>query len=629
MNRRRIFLPIALVNIAIPFLFVLLNEAVTRIFNPALTETFPERIMHSFRPVIMAIFFSAVILFSLFIYRLLLPLFKAIEGNPDEALYKKARRAFLRLPFVIVLLHTVLWALGTTFFFMINGWKAPWNVPYLWSLLLNTGSGLNGALFSALAGNIVLLPAKRELKMSGIFDGERDSFVRNKYFFIVLAAGSFFTIYAAYMARFFSLQTAGSAYKLNMELSYLLLGAGFLLETMLLLLMANLENSRQVRFMKEKLELLAGGEGDLTSKIHLLHFDEIGELCVAINGLISFLAGLIENVRRSAALTISAGDALSRVTGENESRFGVFRKEIEAIMESIGRQEKELADFRNRETDSSRGLQELVSALGRQCKAMEGFAEALSTILSEQETAVRFSRQIAETAGVLQSQAAENKDAVSELSALTGGLSRSLRKIMEYANSVSEISSRTSLLSLNASIESAHAGAAGKGFAVVAGEVKKHAEASQRITEDIVESIQTFQKQIEEIVRFSGVFRAAFEKNSEKTGEILSRIGQTTGALGHLEEHGVRMRGNLGMLKETSALMDSVSSKQKERTATWETSFSRLSEVIAGTTASASRIAEGLSALSRTQTALAQATKKNQDQAGEMQRIAGRFVTEK
>jgi methyl-accepting chemotaxis protein len=628
MKRRKVFIPIALENLLIPFFFINLNEAVTRIFNPALAETWKERILHSFRPTILAIFLTAVILFSFVIYRLLTPLFEILEGKGQEALYRKARRAAIRLPFVIILLHTVLWALGTTFFFMINRWKAPWDVPFLWSLLLNTGSGLNGSLFSALVANVMLLPAKQGLKISEIYSSERDLFIRNKYFLIFLAAGAFFCIYAGYIARFFLLQPHESPYQLNLETTYLLLGAGFLSEVLILLVMANLENNRQIRFIKEKLEYLARGEGDLTSKIHLLHFDEIGELCVTINRLMGFLAGLIENLKNSASLSLSTCNTLSHVTGENESQFDVFRKELEKIIDSVDRQEKELAFFKNQQTDSIRELEELVSILDRQSQAVEGVTASLATILSEQEKAVQFSRQIEETAGILKNQALENQNTVFELSDLMGGLSEDLGKVMESTRAISDISSKTRLLSLNASIESAHAGESGKGFAVVADEVKRLAGASQDITGDIVKSLVLFQKQIEEIVRFSEVFRGAFEKNNEKTGEILARIGKTTGALGHLEEFGVRMRGDLGLLKETSALIDSVSRKETERTDSWQTSFGRLSDVIAGTTASASRIAAALNTLAQTQATLTQATKSNLEQAGEMQRIANRFITQ-
>ncbi len=629
MKRSKLFIPIALENLCIPFLFINLNEAFTRIFNPSLAETWSERLLHSFRPTILAIFFAAVTLFSFFIYRLLTPLFKTLEGTGSDADYRKGRRAAIRLPFVIIVMHTSLWALGTTFFFMINKWKAPWGVPFLWSLLLGTGAGLNGSLFAAVVANIVLLPAKQRLKISEIYRHERDVFVRNKYFLIVLAIGVYFTIYAGYAARFFMLQDRLSPYQLPLEKTYVLLGLGFLLEAILLLILANLENRRQIRFVKEKLEYLARGEGDLTQKIHLLHFDEIGELCVTINRLIAFLAGLIESVRNSVTHSLATGDTLLSVTGENESQFDVFRKELERIIGSVERQGKEVAFFRSQQSDSMHEFDKLLSILHRQSQAVEGVTSSLATILSEQGKAVQFSRQIEETASVLRVQSGENQKAVLELSGLMDRLSDSLGQVLEAAQAISEISSKTQLLSLNASIESVQAGSAGKGFAVVADEIKRLAEASKEITGEIVKSLFAFQEQIEEAVQFSEVFRGAFEKNNEKTGEILARIGKTTGALGHLEEFGEKMRGDLNRLKETSTMIDSSSRKETERTASLRTSFEQLSNVIAETAAATTRISAALNALAKSQAALGQATRDNLERATEMQRIADRFITGK
>lgn len=58
--------------------------------------------------------------------------------------------------------------------------------------------------------------------------------------------------------------------------------------------------------------------------------------------------------------------------------------------------------------------------------------------------------------------------------------SKSVSKINDLAETIMEIASQTSLLSLNASIEAARAGDAGKGFSVVANEIGKLAEQSSK-----------------------------------------------------------------------------------------------------------------------------------------------------
>lgn len=77
-------------------------------------------------------------------------------------------------------------------------------------------------------------------------------------------------------------------------------------------------------------------------------------------------------------------------------------------------------------------------------------------------------------------------------------LDSSVKKINEMAGIISGITAKTSLLSMNASIEAAHAGEAGKGFAVVAGEIRKLSESSDKATKSINSTINEIFTQMSE-----------------------------------------------------------------------------------------------------------------------------------
>lgn len=119
----------------------------------------------------------------------------------------------------------------------------------------------------------------------------------------------------------------------------------------------------------------------------------------------------------------------------------------------------------------------------------------------------------------------ENEKLLNDLHKINGEVSDSMKLTIEVAQKlsdavqeigvtlklISDISSSTNLLALNASIEAARAGEAGKGFAVVATEVGTLANSTQdslRVVQAVIERVQNNVKEI----------TAQVEENSSKLG---------------------------------------------------------------------------------------------------------------
>lgn len=110
-------------------------------------------------------------------------------------------------------------------------------------------------------------------------------------------------------------------------------------------------------------------------------------------------------------------------------------------------------------------------------------------------------------------------------------------------NLISEISSSTNLLALNASIEAARAGEAGKGFAVVATEIGNLANNTQESLKDVQAVIERVQQNVADIT-------AQVEENSEKLGkqndyfaDVFEGMRDMTGLL-HISVDAIKAMGD-------------------------------------------------------------------------------------
>jgi len=120
---------------------------------------------------------------------------------------------------------------------------------------------------------------------------------------------------------------------------------------------------------------------------------------------------------------------------------------------------------------------------------------------------------------------------VKRLSVISGNA----EKITELVNAINDVSRRTNLLSLNASVEAEKAGEAGLGFAVVARQVRKLADKASRASEDIEQIAKQLQSAVNSGVMEMDKFDSKMRQSSRiiiETANSLSRAIADIEAIG-------------------------------------------------------------------------------------------------
>lgn len=110
-------------------------------------------------------------------------------------------------------------------------------------------------------------------------------------------------------------------------------------------------------------------------------------------------------------------------------------------------------------------------------------------------------------------------------------LTAAVNEIGITLNLISEISTSTNLLALNASIEAARAGEAGKGFAVVAQEVGKLASSTSESLNEVKSVIGRVMENVDEITNHVQENSQKLDRQSEYYSSVFSGIQEMTGLL--------------------------------------------------------------------------------------------------
>lgn len=137
-----------------------------------------------------------------------------------------------------------------------------------------------------------------------------------------------------------------------------------------------------------------------------------------------------------------------------------------------------------------------------------------------------------ETRSVLQNLSAVSDvmtSSINDVASQIAVTNQSMAEISKAVEMIQDIASQTNLLSINASIEAAHAGDAGKGFAVVADEIKK-------LSDNSAESARFIEKLIKDIVKNVTDCETKMESVDEDVSKQKSKLEDTVKAFDKLQD---------------------------------------------------------------------------------------------
>ncbi|MFP4661921.1 MAG: methyl-accepting chemotaxis protein [Halanaerobiales bacterium] len=246
--------------------------------------------------------------------------------------------------------------------------------------------------------------------------------------------------------------------------------------------------------------------GDLTVSSDLEGKNEIGQLSSSFNTMIKNIRELINNTRRISDTVLRDTGVINEVSKQSYSSAQQVSESIETI--SIGAQEQ---------ADEAQSSTEVMELLAERIGNVNNYIKSVLEVAREIKITSRNAGDTVNELNEKSNTTAEMSNRVKEDINILNNKALEISKIVDLIDNISE---QTSLLSLNASIEAARAGAAGKGFGVVAEEIK-------HLAEQTGEATQTIASIVEEILKESQNTVEEFEKANQFFEEQNTSVHET------------------------------------------------------------------------------------------------------
>ena len=265
-------------------------------------------------------------------------------------------------------------------------------------------------------------------------------------------------------------------------------------------------------------------DGDLSGRPECSSvISEVKTLINASTSLADKLGGIVTEVDEHADILDNSMASLNALAEANSTSTNQIRQ----VMDDLSSTAVTLAD-------NVQSVNAKVNEMGDNMSAINSEAVTLNDNSDKMNKA---GQDASESMSLVLTSSHTASDIIAQLIEQVNETNKAIASINEAVELISDITSQTNLLSLNASIEAARAGQAGRGFAVVASEIKQLADQSSQGADSIKNIADNILEKSNRSVILTGRMKELAEQeqtdigNAKESFDILNRIIEENAAI--------------------------------------------------------------------------------------------------
>ncbi len=291
-------------------------------------------------------------------------------------------------------------------------------------------------------------------------------------------------------------------------------------------------------------------EGDLCAGVDFAARDDFGRMAENFNNAVTSMRDGVNSAKSAVASTEETGTRLSANIEATLASTSDIAQASVSMKDEIESLNNEVSQASSAVEEIAANIRSIVDRLGHHSTAVADTSSAVEEITASIDSVAKIASDRSESVTKLSGVISTGADLSQSTQQIMEEIAGRIDGMLELIQVINGITEQTSLLSMNAAIEAAHAGEYGRGFAVVASEI-------QKLSESTAENAATISSTLNDLVEQIGRAQKASEDGGQTFERILVEMNEVKSAFGEINSSTRELAtGGREMLKSTEALRE-------------------------------------------------------------------------